>query len=77
MLARARGGVLVKMKKPHQERRVDLPAVGPNTVTAAAASGLAGIAVEAGHTLMIDRARMIALADERGLFLVGVRDGTV
>lgn len=77
MLLRMRydGGVLVKAKKPQQERRADLPAVGPATVLNAAASGLRGIAAEAGHTLMIDRPGMIAAADAHGLFLMGVSDG--
>lgn len=71
MLARAKGGVLVKVKKPQQERRVDLPTVGPTTVRNAIAAGLSGIAVEAGHTFILDRPRMIAMADEAGLFIVG------
>ncbi len=75
MLSRVNGGVLVKVKKPQQERRVDLPTVGPATVKNAIAAGLSGIAVEAGHTFMLDRARMVALADEAGLFIVGVSDG--
>ncbi len=77
MLTRVRGGVLVKVKKPQQERRVDLPTVGPATVRNAVAAGLSGIAVEAGHTFMLDRARMIAMADEAGLFIVGVRDDAI
>ncbi len=66
------GGVLVKLAKPGQERRADLPTVGPRTVTNAAASGLRGIAVEAGSTLMIDRAAVVAAADAAGLFVVGI-----
>ena len=65
------GGVLVKAKKPHQDRRVDLPTVGPETVARAAASGLRGIAVEADNALMIDRSLVVAEADRLGLFLVG------
>lgn len=77
MLGRVAGGVLVKVKKPQQERRVDLPTVGPTTVRNAIAAGLSGIAVEAGHTFMLDRARMVAMADEAGLFIVGVSDGSL
>ena len=77
MLGRVKGGTLVKVKKPQQERRVDLPTVGPETVRNAIAAGLAGIAVEAGHTFMLDRARMITMADEAGLFIVGVSDGAL
>lgn len=66
------GGVLVKVRKPQQERRVDLPTIGPQTVTAAVAAGLRGIAVEAGGTLIVDRPRVVEAADEADLFLVGV-----
>jgi DUF1009 family protein len=68
----ARKGVVAKAPKPIQERRVDLPVIGPDTVEAAAAAGLAGIAGEAGAVLVIDRPRTIALADRLGLFVVGV-----
>ena len=66
------GGVLVKMAKPGQERSADLPTIGPQTVTVAAASGLRGIAAEAAMTLVIDRAELVRAADEAGLFVVGV-----
>jgi len=77
MLGRVTGGVLVKVKKPQQERRVDLPTVGPDTVKNAVAAGLRGIAVETGHTFTLDRAQMIAIADEAGSFIVGVTDGSL
>lgn len=67
-----RGGVLVKVKKPGQERRADLPTIGPHTIRVAAASGIAGIAVQAGHCLIVERAEMIAAADRAGLFVIGV-----
>jgi hypothetical protein len=66
------GGVLVKLAKPGQERRADLPTIGPDTVEQAAAAGLRGIAVEAGAALIIDREHAIAVADARGLFIVGI-----
>jgi DUF1009 family protein len=66
------GGVLVKLAKPAQDRRVDLPTVGVATVEKAAAAGLAGIAVEAGATLVLDLAGVIAAADAAGLFLEGL-----
>jgi DUF1009 family protein len=79
MLARAAGlarpgpgGVLVKIVKPGQDRRADLPTIGPGTVRGAAAAGLRGIAFEAGGTLLTDRAACIADADAAGLFLVGI-----
>jgi hypothetical protein len=67
----ARRGVLVKMPKPGQERRVDLPTIGLGTVERAAALGLAGIAAEAGGVLCLDRAAMIAHADAEGVFIKG------
>ncbi len=65
------GGVLVKAAKPKQERRIDLPAIGVNTVEQAAEAGLRGVAVEAGNTLVIDRDAVIEAADRLGLFIVG------
>jgi DUF1009 family protein len=67
------GGVLVKVKKPGQETRVDLPVIGTQTVANAAAAGLRGIAVEAGAALVVDRAAVVAAADRAGLFVVGVK----
>ncbi len=66
------GGVLVKVAKPGQDRRIDLPTIGPDTVDAAVAGGLRGIAVEAGGALIVDRDRLIEKADAAGLFVVGV-----
>jgi DUF1009 family protein len=65
------GGILVKAKKPDQERRADLPTIGPQTVTAAHEAGLRGIAVEAWSTLVVERGAVTALADRLGLFVVG------
>jgi len=66
------GGVLVKLAKPGQERRADRPTIGSQTVALAAASGLRGIAAEAGMTLVMDRAELVRAADAAGLFIVGV-----
>ena len=66
------GGVLAKASKPGQDLRVDLPTIGPVTVELAAAAGLAGIAGESGRVLVIDRDETMRLADELGLFVVGV-----
>lgn len=71
----ARGGVLVKCVKPHQDRRVDLPTVGLVTVENAAAAGLAGIAVEAGAAFIVDGRATAAAADRLGLFLIGLPHG--
>ncbi|MBU6298550.1 MAG: UDP-2,3-diacylglucosamine diphosphatase LpxI [Alphaproteobacteria bacterium] len=67
-----RRGVLVKAPKPIQDRKTDLPVVGVQTVTNAAAVGLAGIAVEARGALILRKAAVIAEADRLGLFLLGV-----
>ena len=69
---RQSGGVLVKMSKPGQELRTDLPSIGPDTVERAAAAGLRGVVVEAGRSLLIERERALAMADERGLFVHGI-----
>lgn len=70
----APAGVLVKLPKPRQERRVDLPALGPQTVRGARRAGLAGIAFAAGATLLLRREQCVALADRAGLFLFGAPD---
>jgi DUF1009 family protein len=67
-----RGGVLVKLPKPGQEKRADLPTIGPRTVAGAIDASLAGIAVAAGATLIIEPARVVADADAAGLFVVGI-----
>lgn len=67
-----RGGVLVKRAKPGQETRTELPTIGPVTVSVAVAAKLSGIVVEAGRTIIADRAETIAAADAAGLFLVGM-----
>jgi len=68
----ARRGVLVKIAKPIQDKRIDQPVIGPRTVELAAKAGLAGIALEAGAGLVLDRNEAVALADQLGLFLFGV-----
>ncbi len=63
------GPVLVKMRKPGQNRRVDLPAIGPDTLRAAAAAGFRGIGIDAGGMMFLDRAATCREADRLGLFL--------
>jgi hypothetical protein len=62
-------GVFYKAAKPGQDRRIDLPALGPDTVRAVAAAGLGGIAFEAGAVICLDLPEMQRLAEELGLFL--------
>lgn len=66
-----RQGVIAKACKPAQDRRVDLPTIGPGTIRRAAAAGLAGVAAEAGLTLVLERERVAAMADDLGLFVLG------
>ncbi|HUD84811.1 MAG TPA: UDP-2,3-diacylglucosamine diphosphatase LpxI [Xanthobacteraceae bacterium] len=65
-------GVLVKAPKSGQDRRFDLPTIGPRTVENAARAGLAGIAVTAGSTIIADAAEVAATADRAKIFVVGV-----
>lgn len=71
-ISKRRIGVLVKLCKPQQDLRADLPTIGVSTVTNAQAAGLAGIAVEAGRALVVEREAVIAAADAAGLFVVGI-----
>lgn len=66
-----RAGVLLKRPKPNQERRIDLPTAGISTLEKAAAANLAGIALEAGGALLLDRDSVIARANELGVFIYG------
>jgi len=66
-------GGRVKARKPGQDRRFDLPTIGPLTVEGAARAGLAGIAVVAGETIVADAQAVAAVADRQGLFIIGVR----
>ncbi len=69
---RGQGGILVKLAKPGQEMRVDLPTIGPETVRRAEAAGLAGIAVGAGAAIVLEREQLAIAADAAGLFVVGI-----
>jgi DUF1009 family protein len=66
------GGVLVKVEKPGQEHRADLPTIGPRTVELAAKTGLRGIAIGAYSTIVLDRDDVVKAADRVGLFVVAV-----
>lgn len=79
MLSRAAGlkkegkaPVMVKIKKPGQDTRTDMPAMGIQTVEQLKKYGMGGIAVEAGGILVIEREEAIKLADEYGLFIIGM-----
>lgn len=68
----ARRGVLVKAMKPHQERRVDLPVIGARTIELASAAGLAGVAFQPEAVLILNRPRVVELANNAGLFVFGI-----
>ncbi len=68
-------GVLFKGPKAGQDRRVDLPVIGPGTVAGAAAAGLSGVVIAAGGVMVLERTAVIATADAAGLFLWVRREG--
>jgi len=65
-------GVLVKAAKPGQDRRFDLPSIGPRTVDGVVEAGLAGIAVVAGETIVAEPERVVEKADRANIFVTGV-----
>ena len=75
MPEKGKHGVLVKTMKPGQDMRADLPAIGPATIDGAAQAGLRGIALEAGHAIILERDRTLAAAKDAGLFIYGI-DGS-
>ena len=70
-----RAGVLVKLPKPGQDRRIDLPTIGAATVEAAHLAGLSGIAGEARGLLVVDKDAVRETADRLGLFVFGLPSG--
>lgn len=65
-------GVMVKAPKRDQDRRFDLPSIGPRTVEGVVQAGLAGIAVVAGATVIAEADKLVAAADRAGIFIVSV-----
>jgi UDP-2,3-diacylglucosamine hydrolase len=70
--ARPARGVLVKAPKSGQDLRFDLPTIGPRTIDAAAKAQLAGVAIVAGNTIVVEPQAMIEAADAAGLFVTGL-----
>src|SRR6266567_3817380 len=68
---RSSGGVLVKAPKPGQDRRIDLPTIGPSTIEGAGRAGLEGIAVIAGGAIIAEAERVTQAADRDRIFIVG------
>jgi UDP-2,3-diacylglucosamine hydrolase len=73
IVAASNRGVLVKAAKRGQDRRLDLPSIGPQTIEGAKRAGLAGIAVTAGSTIVAEPDRIGVAADREKLFVIGVR----
>jgi hypothetical protein len=71
-ISRRRKGVLVKLAKPQQDIRADLPALGLTTLQNAAQAGLSGIVGEAGRSLILDRGELAKVADAAGMFVYGI-----
>jgi DUF1009 family protein len=71
------GGVLVKLVKPGQDKRADLPTIGIDTVQNAAAAGLRGVAFEANATILAEREACLAAADAAGVFMLGLDPETL
>lgn len=71
-LERLRAGVLVKRPKPGQDTRLDLPAIGPETVAGVVGAGLAGVAGLAGEVLTVGRFEMVERADKAQIFVAGM-----
>ncbi len=69
---KGKNGVLVKALKPGQDLRADLPAIGPNTVEGVERAGLRGIAIEAGHAIILEREATIQAAKDAGIYIYGV-----
>ena len=63
---------MVKTVKPGQDKRVDLPAIGLQTIEQLKKHGIGGIAVEAGGILLIERDAVVKMADKEGIFIIGI-----
>ena len=69
------GTVIVKMAKPRQDPRFDVPCVGPTTLRTLVEAEAAVLAVEAGRAFILDRERTLALADQNSIAVVGITPG--
>jgi hypothetical protein len=68
-----RGGVLLKMMRADQDKRYDLPTVGPSTIENMASAGLTCLAVEADRTIVLERNDFARMARETGIAVWGLR----
>lgn len=66
------GALLVKTCKPQQDRDLDLPTIGPETVKLCAEKKMSGIVAQAGASLLVERQEVVRIADANGIFVIGV-----
>ncbi len=66
-LGRGKEVMLVKVSKPNQDFRFDVPVIGPQTIETCAAAGVGGIAIEAGKTLLLEKHKVAVLCDQHGI----------
>lgn len=66
------GAIVIKVSKPNQDMRFDVPAVGPRTIACCAAKGIKVLALEAGKTLLLDKEELIKSADASGVKVLGI-----
>lgn len=66
-----KGAVVVKVAKPNQDMRFDVPVIGPETLRQAADANVRVIAIESGKTLLLEKEKLVALASELGLTIFG------
>jgi DUF1009 family protein len=76
-LCRRGGWILVKVAKPGQDMRFDVPTIGPQTVQMVKAAGGVAIAIEAGRTIVVDQAETIAAATAAGIAIVALADSAM
>ena len=75
-LCRVGGWTMIKVARPNQDLRFDVPAIGPSTLTNLKAAGCTCLVLEAGKTLIVDKPSALALADELKIAVVGMRSGS-
>jgi UDP-2,3-diacylglucosamine hydrolase len=76
-LCRSGGWTLVKVAKPQQDMRFDVPTIGTATIETLHRAGARVLAIEAGKTIVVDQADVVALADRYGLSIVALEPGEV
>ena len=74
-LGRGKDVMLVKVSKPQQDLRFDVPVIGPQTIETCAAAGVGSIAIEAGKTLMLEKERIVELCEKFQIGIHAVREG--